>query len=98
MEQREKEAEEGRPHPPGSSRPSCSGLRWVVWVRWMLANLLSGVVGYVAAVLIAAILNGYNIFIGGVIGIIVGLAQWQVLRDYAAGIRAGPWVAFTAIG
>ncbi len=66
--------------------------------RWLLANFLGGVVGYLTGLLISSVIGGFSLLIGGVIGAVVGLAQWQMLRDYLPDLRAIHWVSFTALG
>ena len=54
--------------------------------------------GFLASLLVAMLLGGFSLLIGGVTGAVLGLAQWQTLRDYVDGIQAGRWMAFTALG
>jgi hypothetical protein len=73
-------------------------MNWTILYRWLLANFLGGVVGYLTGLLISTVIGGFSLLIGGVIGAVVGLAQWQVLHDYLPDLRAIQWVSFTALG
>ncbi len=63
-----------------------------------MANFLGGIVGFLASLLTSMILGGFSLLIGGVMGGVMGLAQWQTLRDCVESIRGSRWVAFTALG
>lgn len=64
----------------------------MVWLRWVVANIVGGTVGYLAAIFIAGFLAGGNsVVVGAVDGAILGFAQWQILRDYVRGIPAWAW-------
>jgi uncharacterized membrane protein YeaQ/YmgE (transglycosylase-associated protein family) len=71
---------------------------WLVWLRWLVANLLGGVVGYLAGSLLAPMLGSFPTLIAGIMGAIVGIAQWQTLRDFVPSLNGSLWVAFTALG
>jgi len=59
------------------------GVNWAIWFQWVLATTLGWLVGWG--------------FIGEVgIGVVVGLAQWFVLRELLD--RAGWWVLVTTVG
>ena len=73
-------------------------MNWTVYIRWVIANLLGGIVGYLTAFLLSFIIGGFGLLIGGAIGAVVGLAQWQVLRDYIPDMQGSRWVSFTALG
>jgi hypothetical protein len=63
-----------------------------------VANLLGGIVGYLVGGLIAPVFGGFPTLLMGIIGAIVGIAQWQTLRDFIPGLSAPLWVAFTGLG
>lgn len=70
------------------------------WLRWALANVLGGTVGYLVAFFVAVFAGG-NLtvaagIIGAVDGAILGFAQWQVLRDYVRGIPGWAWTLVNA--
>lgn len=73
-------------------------MNWTILFRWVLANFLGGVVGYLAGLLFALVVGGFSLLFGGVIGAVIGLAQWQVLRDYMEEMRAVSWISFSALG
>jgi hypothetical protein len=55
-------------------------------------------VGYLTGLLIAVVIGGFNVLLVAAAGAVIGLAQWQVLRDYLGEIRASRWVGWTALG
>ena len=64
----------------------------------MVANVLGGIVGYLIGSLLAPVIGGLPTLLGGIMGGIAGLAQWQTLRDFIPGVSAPLWVAFTGLG
>lgn len=73
-------------------------MNWTILYRWVLSNFLGGVVGYLTGLLFAYIIGDFSLVISAVMGAVVGLAQWQVLSEYLAEMRALRWVGFTALG
>jgi hypothetical protein len=71
---------------------------WLVWLRWVIANVLGGIVGYMAGSLLSPILGGFLTLLAGIMGAIVGIAQWQTLRDFVPNLSGTLWVAFTGLG
>lgn len=87
---------------------------WNLWSQWVLANSVGEVVGLGLAAATAAgwvltvgepktalaalALAGVMILIGTGEGVIVGLAQWLVLRHRLHHLRRRDWVMATALG
>jgi hypothetical protein len=73
-------------------------MNWTIFLRWVVANFLGGVVGYLTGLLIAVMIGGFHVLLVAAAGAVIGLAQWQVLRDYLGDIRALRWVGVSALG
>jgi hypothetical protein len=87
---------------------------WNLWLQWALANLVGEVLGLglagaiaIAMVLtigepetplVAVMMAGVMIAAGALEGVIVGFAQWLVLRRRLRRLSRREWVAATAIG
>jgi hypothetical protein len=87
---------------------------WNLWLQWVIANVAGevlglGLVGAVATVMVLAIgepettlvvlmMAGVMIAAGALEGIIVGFAQWLVLRRRLNRLSRREWVTATAIG
>lgn len=84
---------------------------WKLWFQWILANAVSETVGLGGTLLIGGLLlvnaqqamvvpaAALTVLAGTFIeGIIVGTAQWLVLRRPLEGIRWRVWVLATALG
>ena len=87
---------------------------WRLWRGWVLANAIGELIGLGAAGAIGAILAGMSgatldaiaslrvagalIALGTFEGLIVGLAQWYVLRRPFSHVRPQAWVAASAAG
>lgn len=87
---------------------------WALWRSWVLANALGECLGLGAAGAIGAILAGMFgatmdaiaslrvagtlIALGTFEGVVVGLAQWLVLRRPFPGMRRRSWIAASAAG
>jgi hypothetical protein len=77
-----------------------------LWVRWVFANLLGGTVGYLAGVMLLAPLGGASalgqsilyVLVAVIVGAVLGLAQWQVLRDHLPTLPRGLWLWATGLG
>ena len=85
-----------------------------LWVRWVIANGLAevvalGIAGIAAMIAVGRALYAPSILsivlagvavaaVGALAGIVLGWAQWIVLRGALPTIRARDWVAATAIG
>jgi hypothetical protein len=87
---------------------------WKLWLQWVMANVTGevlglGLVGAVAtamvltigepeAAIVTLMMAGMMIAAGALEGVIVGFAQWLVLRRRIHRLRRREWVAATAIG
>jgi hypothetical protein len=87
---------------------------WNLWLQWVIANVAGevlglGLAGAVAAVmvltigepettLIAFVMAGVMIAAGTLEGVIVGFAQWLVLRRRLRRLSRREWITATAIG
>jgi uncharacterized membrane protein YeaQ/YmgE (transglycosylase-associated protein family) len=71
---------------------------WLVWLRWVVANLLGGIVGYLVGSMLSPIFGSFPTLLMGIMGAIVGVAQWQTMRDFVPGLNGTLWVAFTGLG
>lgn len=87
---------------------------WNLWLQWVIANVASEVLGLglVAVVatamvltigepetaLVALTMAGVMIAAGAIEGVIVGFAQWLVLRRRLRRLSRREWVTATAIG
>jgi len=87
---------------------------WNLWLRWIIANVAGevlglGLAGAVATVmvltigepetaLVALVMAGVMIAAGTLEGVIVGFAQWLVLRRRLRRLSRREWVTATAIG
>ena len=87
---------------------------WKLWLQWALANVVGevlglGLAGTVAIVLVLTIgepettfvvlmMAGVMIAAGALEGVIVGFAQWLVLRRRLYRLSRVEWVSATAIG
>jgi hypothetical protein len=75
---------------------------WALWVHWVVASCLGGLVSLAGAVLLvdAGIYDRLGpsaaVVLSGLSGAAIGLMQWLVLRQYIA--QAGWWVGATAFG
>jgi hypothetical protein len=84
-----------------------------LWVRWVGANTLGETIGLGFTALVAVAVAGAGdtgrvslvvaaaaalVAAGAVEGVAVGYAQWRVLRDPLAALRARSWVLATVIG
>jgi hypothetical protein len=92
--------------------PARPGLR--LWRDWVVANALGELVGLGAAAVIGALLAGIFdatlgavagvtlavtlILLGTFEGVVVGLAQWRVLRRPFPELRRRSWIAASAAG
>jgi hypothetical protein len=99
---------------PASQRQSLHWWDWRLWLQWIAANAAGEVLGLglAAAVgvgmilgigepkslLAAVMMAGVMIAAGACEGIIVGLAQWLVLRRRLARLQRRDWVLATAMG
>jgi hypothetical protein len=91
---------------PGQTRTSNDKPGLFLWVRWVVANLLGGTVGYLAGVMLLAPLGGDSaawqslqfLLVAVIVGAVLGLAQWQVLRDHLPTLSRGLWVWATGLG
>jgi hypothetical protein len=64
----------------------------------VLANLLGGIVAYLLGTFFAMLAGRLDPLLAALTGAIIGLAQWQVLRDYVPRLRLLGWVALTTLG
>lgn len=87
---------------------------WNLWRRWVAANVLGELVGLGTAALAGLMLglaieglggsfSGLTAFavmvpLGTLEGVVVGEAQWRVLRKVFAGIARKRWIVATALG
>jgi hypothetical protein len=87
---------------------------WNLWLRWALANIVGevlglGLAGVVAIVMVlttgepetalaALMMAGVMIAAGTLEGVIVGFAQWLVLRRRLRRMSRREWITATAIG
>ena len=87
---------------------------WNLWLRWALANIVGevlglGLAGVIAIVmvltigepesaLVALLMAGVMIAAGTLEGVIVGFAQWLVLRRSLRRLSRREWIMATAIG
>jgi hypothetical protein len=94
--------------------PSRNWWDWELWLRWTFANVAGevlglGLVGAIAVVmvltigdpetaLVALTMAGVMIAAGALEGVIVGYAQWLVLRRRLCRLSRREWVTATAIG
>ncbi len=79
---------------------------WVIWLAWVLVSTIGWMLGfiigfvlaYVPGDLIAGALGDYLAYgvHGSVLGAVVGLMQWLILREYVS--RAGWWVLASSAG
>lgn len=77
------------------------GDNFKLWLKWVLAHLFS--VGIVAAFIVFAFSLSGNETLALIfsslalisIGVLIGLAQWNILKKYTVGIR---WIFVSAIG
>jgi hypothetical protein len=91
---------------PDQTRSSNNKPGLFSWVRWVAANLLGGTVGYLAGVMLLAPLGGASavgqsilyLLVAAIVGAVLGLAQWQVLRDHLPTLPRGLWVWATGLG
>ncbi len=78
----------------------------LLWLRWLLANVLGGTVGYLAGVLLLAPLGSDSavgqsilyLLVAVIVGAVLGFAQWQVLRDCLPTLPRRLWVWATGLG
>jgi hypothetical protein len=91
---------------------SMQGPERPLWVRWVGANTLGETIGLGFTALVAVAVAGAGdtgrlslvaavaalVAAGAVEGVAVGYAQWRVLRDPLAALRARSWVLATVIG
>ena len=87
---------------------------WNLWFRWVLANAIGEVVGLGTAAVVGVglawtiettmgafaglAMAGVMILVGTLEGIVVGMAQWLVLRHPIQNMSWRVWVLATAIG
>jgi len=80
-----------------------SQVGWVFWLQWVLASTVGVVVGmFTGAIFVMSVLERYDVprepvgygLWGIVLGIVVGVLQWLVLRRRVSG--AGWWVLASA--
>jgi len=87
---------------------------WNLWFRWVLANAIGEVVGLGASAVVGVglawtiektmgafgslAMAGVMILVGTLEGIVVGIAQWLVLRRPIQNMSWRAWVLATAIG
>jgi hypothetical protein len=87
---------------------------WKLWMQWTLANVVGEVLGLGLAgavaiamvltiggpetTLVALMMAGVMIAAGALEGVIVGFAQWLVLRRRLRRLNRGEWIRATAIG
>jgi hypothetical protein len=91
---------------PDQTRTSNNKPGLFLWVRWVVANLLGGTVGYLAGVIVLALLGGDSpvgqslqfLLVAVIVGAVLGLAQWQVLREHLPTLPRGLWVWATGLG
>ncbi len=88
-----------------------AGWEWKLWLEWICANAAGEVIGLSIAAAVAvgvvraiettvgaATMAAVIIAAGTLEGIIVGIAQWAVLRRYLRNMKWQVWTAVTAIG
>ena len=69
-----------------SAAPRAGGWRFFLW--WMLAFLGFPIGGFLALVLVGSVERVVSGALGGALaGVVIGVAQWLVLRRY---MRVGP--------
>lgn len=68
-----------------------------IFLRWVVANILSAVVGFLTGLLLGLVIGPFEMLRAGTTGAVVGFAQWQVLRDYLKDMRSLPWVVVTGM-
>jgi UPF0716 family protein affecting phage T7 exclusion len=94
--------------------PSQNWWDWKLWLQWVIANVAGevlglGLTGAVAIVmvlkigepetaLVALTMSGVMIAAGTLEGVIVGFAQWLVLRRRLRRLSRWEWITATAIG
>ncbi len=94
--------------------PSPTHWHWRLWRRWIVANALGELfgLGLAAAIGIGVMLlmgeprstagvlavASLMVMIGVAEGVIVGYAQWRVLRSYLETLMARVWIGATALG
>lgn len=91
---------------PNQKRTSNNRPGLLLWLRWLLANLLGCTVGYLAGVMVLAPFGGDSVvgqsiqylLVAVIVGTLLGLAQWQVLRDQLPNLPRGLWVGATGLG
>jgi len=70
----------------------------LLWLRWVLANLLGGAVAYLFSTFLSAMMGGIDLLMAALTSVFIGVAQWQVVRDYVPGTRLLGWVVLTTLG
>jgi hypothetical protein len=101
-------------HDPASRQRRLQRWDWSFWLRWVAANAVAEVLGLglAAAVgvgmilgvgepkslAVAVMMAGVMIAAGACEGVIVGVAQWMVLRRRLPRLQRRDWVLATAMG
>lgn len=87
----------------GMQQPETHTGKWsrkagvLLWLRWMLANILGGAVAYLIGTLLASTMGGLDLLTAALTGAVIGIAQWQVIHDYVHGTRFLGWVVLTTL-
>lgn len=87
---------------------------WALWLRWVLANAVGELIGLGAAAVLGVLLAqaveatfgafaglalaGVFILLGTFEGVVVGVAQWLVLRRPFPALRWQAWLLASAVG